>query len=255
MIELYVEFEQHTGMSVVGAEVNVDELGDIDWEEDNNDSEEDYTISRGVDYTVYESKRQTFYAKCKGYGARRYNGKHMCTMGTISQDHAKLDSDTIVNAISIPSIKVKFIIVEVQSKFNYTISYCKKSIATIFGDWKVSYQTLPVWLKAMTARMPRSHEALSSIDSIGAMRCLRFGKCKMVPFTLLTLCNDTVIVAISRSSDSYVTTFLHVALTNILIGNYMCIMCTRCLKFTRCTEASLFRWVTHLRGIDMKERR
>ncbi|RYR59416.1 hypothetical protein Ahy_A05g025303 [Arachis hypogaea] len=54
-----------------------------------------YTISRGVDYTVYESESQTFYAKCKGYGARcdwliranlirkkacweirRYNGKH-----------------------------------------------------------------------------------------------------------------------------------------------------------------------------------
>ena len=28
-----------------------------------------YTISRGVDYTVYESEPQTFYAKCKGYGA------------------------------------------------------------------------------------------------------------------------------------------------------------------------------------------
>ncbi|XP_057738651.1 uncharacterized protein LOC130955723 [Arachis stenosperma] len=157
MIELYVEFEQQLGMSTVGEEVNVDELGDIDWEEDNNDSEEEfeanyevddenddgdlagnpavqneanavvsqhpfgvpsfmqtldleamhapkfpeyantsnvaaedgefsvgmefgsresvisaiksYTISRGVDYTVYESEPQTFYAKCKGYGA------------------------------------------------------------------------------------------------------------------------------------------------------------------------------------------
>ncbi|RYR61206.1 hypothetical protein Ahy_A04g018347 isoform A [Arachis hypogaea] len=27
-----------------------------------------YTISRGVNYTVYESKPQTFYVKCKGYG-------------------------------------------------------------------------------------------------------------------------------------------------------------------------------------------
>ncbi|RYQ83443.1 hypothetical protein Ahy_B10g102127 [Arachis hypogaea] len=159
MIELYVEFEQQLGMGTVGDEVNVDELRDIDWEEDNNDSEEkfetnyevddenddgdlagnpavqnevnaivsqhpfgvpsfmrtldlevmhapefpeyanmgegnvaaedgefsvgmefgsresvisaikSYTISRGVDYTVYESEAQTFYAKCKGYGA------------------------------------------------------------------------------------------------------------------------------------------------------------------------------------------
>ncbi|RYR31551.1 hypothetical protein Ahy_B01g056360 [Arachis hypogaea] len=191
----------YLGLGAVGEEVNVDEVGVIDWEEDNNDSEEEfeanyevddknddrdlagnpavqneadsiisqhpfgvpsfmrtldledmhapefpeyanmgegntaaedgefsvgmefcsresvisaiksYTISRGVDYT-------TFYAKCKGYGAgcdwriraslirkkacweiRRYNGKHTCTMGTISQDHAKLDSDTIAEAI------------------------------------------------------------------------------------------------------------------------------------------------------------
>ncbi|RYR17872.1 hypothetical protein Ahy_B03g062541 [Arachis hypogaea] len=26
-----------------------------------------YTISRGVDYVVYESEPQTFYAKCKTY--------------------------------------------------------------------------------------------------------------------------------------------------------------------------------------------
>ncbi|RYQ97340.1 hypothetical protein Ahy_B08g093383 [Arachis hypogaea] len=136
MIELYIEFEQHTAMDAVGDDVNVDELGDIDWEEDNDNNEEEfeanyevddgdlagnlavqneahaivcqhpfgipsfmregnvaaedgefsvgmefssresvistiksYTISRGVDYTVYEFELQTFYAKCKGYGA------------------------------------------------------------------------------------------------------------------------------------------------------------------------------------------
>ncbi|RYR34772.1 hypothetical protein Ahy_A10g049786 [Arachis hypogaea] len=164
-------------LGAVREEVNVDEFGDIDWEEDNNDSEEEfeanyevndendnrdlagnpamqneanaivkatlraedgefsvemefssresvisviksYSISRGVDYTVYESKPQTFYAKCKEYGAgcgwliraslirkkacweiRRYNGKNTCTVGKISQDHAKLDSDIIADAI------------------------------------------------------------------------------------------------------------------------------------------------------------
>ena len=40
MIELYVEFEQQSGLGAVGEEVNVDELRDIDWEEDNNDSED-----------------------------------------------------------------------------------------------------------------------------------------------------------------------------------------------------------------------
>ncbi|RYR09818.1 hypothetical protein Ahy_B05g078241 [Arachis hypogaea] len=283
LIELYVEFEQHTGVDEFDEEVNINEFGDIGWEEDNDDSEEEfeanyevddenddgdlagnpavpneahavisqqpfgvpsfmrtldleamhapefpeyanmgegnaaaedgefsvgmefgsresvisaiksYTISRGVDYTVYESEPQTFYAKCKGYGAgcdwliraslirkkacweiRRYNGKHTCTMGTISQDHAKLDSDTIADAIrplveADPSIKVKSIIAEVQSKFNYTISYRKawlakqKSVAKVFGGWEVSYQTLPVWLKAMTAKMPRSRVQIKTL--------------------------------------------------------------------------------------------
>ncbi|XP_016206188.1 uncharacterized protein LOC107646519 [Arachis ipaensis] len=123
-----------------------------------------YTISRGVDYIVYKSEPQTFYAKCMGYGAgwdwliraslirkkacweiRRYNGKHTCTMGTISQDHAKLDSNTIADAIkplveADPSIKVKSIIAEVQGRFNYTVSYRKawlakqKAVAKIFDD-------------------------------------------------------------------------------------------------------------------------
>ncbi|XP_057760504.1 uncharacterized protein LOC130980875 [Arachis stenosperma] len=69
----------------------------------------------------------------------------------ISQDHSKLDSDIIAEAIrplveTDPSIKVKSIIAEVQSRFNYTISYRKawltkqKSIANVFGGWKDSYQ-------------------------------------------------------------------------------------------------------------------
>ncbi|RYQ94230.1 hypothetical protein Ahy_B08g089108 [Arachis hypogaea] len=255
MIELYVEFEQHSGLDAVGEEVNVDEFGDIDWEEDNNDSEEEfeanfevddekndrdlagnpaiqneaktivsqhpfgvpsfmwtldleamhapefseyanmsnvaakdgefsvgiefgsresmisaiksYTISRGVDYTVYE----------------RYNDKHTCTMGTILQDDAKLESDTIADVISPlveadPSIKIKSIIAEVQSRFNYTVSYRKawlakqKSVAKIIGDWKVSYQTLPIMLKTMTAKMSRSRV------QIKRLHVYSFGHCK-----------------------------------------------------------------------------
>ncbi|QHO23522.1 uncharacterized protein DS421_12g364270 [Arachis hypogaea] len=145
-----------------------------------------YTISRGVDYNVYESEPQTFYAKCKMYGRgcdwlirasliqkkgcweiQRYNGRHTCTMGTISQDHSKLDLDTVAETIrplieTDPSIKVKSIIAEVQSRFNYTISYRKawlakqKSIAKFFGSWKDSYQALPWWLSVMVQKIPGS---------------------------------------------------------------------------------------------------
>ncbi|XP_057729998.1 uncharacterized protein LOC130945284 [Arachis stenosperma] len=256
MIELYVEFEQQPGTSMVDDEINFDELGDIDWEEDNNDSEDEFEANYEVDdenddgdlagnpavqdeanaivslhpfgvpsfmrtldleamhapeFSEYANtacltdggahvvgeccggRWRTFYAKCKGYGAgcdwliraslirkktcweiRRYNGKHTCTMGTISQDHAKLDSDTIADAIrplveADPSIKVKSVIAEVQGKFNYTVSYRKawlakqKAVAKIFGDWEVSYQTLPVWLKAMTVKMPRSRVQIKTL--------------------------------------------------------------------------------------------
>ncbi|XP_015955279.1 uncharacterized protein LOC107479687 [Arachis duranensis] len=143
-----------------------------------------FTIARGVDYEVYESEPQTFYAKCKMYGRgcdwliraslirkkgcweiRRYNGRHTCTIRTISQDHSKLDSDTVADAIrplveTDPSIKVKSIIAEVQSRFNYTISYRKawlakqKSIANVFGGWEDSYEALPWWLSVMVQKMP-----------------------------------------------------------------------------------------------------
>ncbi|RYR56365.1 hypothetical protein Ahy_A05g022081 [Arachis hypogaea] len=86
----------------------------------------DYTIHRGVDY----------------------------------RDHSKLDSDTIAEAIkplveADPSIKVRLVIADVQSKFNYTISYRKawlakqKAVEKIFEGWKASYEALPTWFEAM----------------------------------------------------------------------------------------------------------
>ncbi|XP_025608138.1 uncharacterized protein [Arachis hypogaea] len=95
-------------------------------------------------------------------------------MDTISQDHAKLDSDTIADAIrplveADPSIKVKSIIAESQSRFNYNVSYHKtwltkqKFVAKFFYDWEVSYQILPVWLKAMTAKMPKSRVQIKTL--------------------------------------------------------------------------------------------
>ncbi|RYQ81837.1 hypothetical protein Ahy_B10g100440 isoform B [Arachis hypogaea] len=134
----------------------------------------DYTIRRSVDYRVYESEPLTFYAKCTQYGSgcdwlirvsmisrkycwviRRYNGSHTCTRATISQDHSKLDSITIAEAIkplvgADPSLKVKSVIAEVQSKFNYTVSYRKawlakqRAVEKIFGGWEASFEALPI---------------------------------------------------------------------------------------------------------------
>nr|XP_025674200.1 uncharacterized protein LOC112773381 [Arachis hypogaea] len=116
----------------------------------------DYTIRRGVDYRVYESEPLTFYAKCTQYGSG-------CDW--LIRDHSKLDSNTIAEAIkplveADPSIKVKSVIAEVQSKFNYTVSYRKawlakqKAVEKIFGGWEASYEALPIWFQAMCNKEP-----------------------------------------------------------------------------------------------------
>ncbi|XP_057760038.1 uncharacterized protein LOC130980365 [Arachis stenosperma] len=144
----------------------------------------EYAIRRSVDYRVYELEPMTFYAKCTQYGEgcdwlirvsmisrkycwviRRYNGSHTCTRATISRDHSKLDSNTIPEAIkplveADPSLKVKLVIAEVQSKFNYTVSYRKawlakqKSVEKIFGGWEASYEALPIWFETMCHKKP-----------------------------------------------------------------------------------------------------
>ncbi|RYQ99287.1 hypothetical protein Ahy_B07g087195 [Arachis hypogaea] len=129
----------------------------------------DYTIRRAVDYRVYESEPLTFYAKCTQYGSgcdwlirvsminrkycwviRRYNGSHTCTRATISQDHSKLDSNTIAEAIkplveADPLIKVKSVVAELAKQ---------KAVKKIFGGWKASYEALPIWFEAMCHKEP-----------------------------------------------------------------------------------------------------
>ncbi|RYQ83239.1 hypothetical protein Ahy_B10g101886 [Arachis hypogaea] len=127
-----------------------------------------YTISRGVDYDVY-------------------NDRHTCTIGTISQDHSKLDSDTVAEAIrplveTDSSIKVKSIIAEVQSRFNYTISHRKawlakqKSIAKVFGGFEDSYQALPWWLSVMVQKMPGSVPIEANMQQAGNIVLHRFDR-------------------------------------------------------------------------------
>ncbi|XP_016168635.1 uncharacterized protein LOC107611194 [Arachis ipaensis] len=174
----------------------------------------DYTIRRGVDYRVYESEPLTFYAKCTQYGSgcnwlisvsmisrkycwviRRYNGSHTCTRATISQDHSKLDSNSIAEAIkplveADPSIKVKSVIAEVQSKFNYTISYRKawlakqKAVEKIFGGWEASYEALPIWFEAMCHKEPST---VVHFETIPAYQVSQDGNNNIVPiaFTIV----------------------------------------------------------------------
>ncbi|XP_057747661.1 uncharacterized protein LOC130966855 [Arachis stenosperma] len=126
----------------------------------------EYTIRRSVDYRVYESEPLTFYAKCTQYGS---GCDWLIRDSMISQkyclDHSKLDSTTIAEAIkplveADPALKVKSVIAEAQSKFNYTVSYRKawlakqKAVEKIFGGWEASYEALPIWFEAMCHKEP-----------------------------------------------------------------------------------------------------
>ncbi|XP_057760011.1 uncharacterized protein LOC130980335 [Arachis stenosperma] len=113
----------------------------------------DYTIRRGVDYRVYKSEPLTFYAKCTQYGS----GCDWLILSGLARSVEK----AIKPLVKVdPSIKVKSVIAEVSSKFNYTVSYRKvwlakqKLVEKIFGGWKASYETLPIWFEAMCHKEP-----------------------------------------------------------------------------------------------------
>ncbi|RYR69396.1 hypothetical protein Ahy_A03g015945 [Arachis hypogaea] len=138
----------------------------------------DYTICRGVDYQVYESEPTTFYAKCTQYDVgcdwlikvsnmckkyyweiRRYNGSHTCTRATISQDHLKLDSNTIAEAIkALSNFLTKFKTPYLQ-KLIINIGYSRT-----VREYKMCYQRLREWGEAYTNwlnRIPREQYALA----------------------------------------------------------------------------------------------
>ncbi|XP_027367983.1 uncharacterized protein LOC113873840 [Abrus precatorius] len=154
-----------------------------------------YSIANGVDYKVVESEPSIFYCKYVRYEIdygwllratfrknefiweiRKYNGPHTCTRGRISQDHTKLDSDTIAECIkpmveSDPSFKIKLVIGEIQSRYGYTITYRKawmekqKAIEKVYGQWEASFEALPQWCAAMCDCVRGSVVQLDVVDA------------------------------------------------------------------------------------------
>ncbi|RYR51872.1 hypothetical protein Ahy_A06g026834 [Arachis hypogaea] len=115
---------------------------------------------------------------------RRYNGSHTCIRATISQDHSKLDSITIVEAIKSlvevdPSLKVKSVIAEVQSKFNYTVSYRKawlakqRAVEKIFGVTELGH------LHQSYIQTNLYQETFSLVALTGRMRSLKCARCQV----------------------------------------------------------------------------
>ncbi|XP_025692427.1 uncharacterized protein [Arachis hypogaea] len=184
----------------------------------------EYTLRRSVDYRVYESEPLTFYVKCTQYRSardwlirvsmisrkycwviRRYNDNHTCTRATMSQDHSKLNSNTIAEAIKLLvevdlSLKVKSVIAEVQSKFNYTVSYRKawlakqKLVEKIFGGWEASYEALPIWFEAMCHKEPSAivhFETMPAYQGDDLVIDIRYGNNNIVPIAFAIVEEET----------------------------------------------------------------
>ncbi|XP_020220990.1 uncharacterized protein LOC109803718 [Cajanus cajan] len=97
----------------------------------------------------------------------QWGGRHTCLNMSLSQDHAKLDSELIATFIQgmvnqDPSIKISLIQERITSQTGFKISYRKawmakqKAIVNIFGDWEESYAYLPRWLQYMKEIAPGS---------------------------------------------------------------------------------------------------
>ncbi|XP_057747747.1 uncharacterized protein LOC130966944 [Arachis stenosperma] len=156
----------------------------------------EYTIRRSVDYRVYESEPLTFYTKCTQYGSG-------CDW--LIRDHSKLDSITIAEAIkplveADPSLKVKSVITEVQSKFNYTISYRKawlakqRAVEKIFGGWEASYEALPIWFEAMCHKEPSAvvhFETIPAYQGDDLVGDIRDGNNNIVPIAFAIVEGET----------------------------------------------------------------
>ncbi|PPS06638.1 hypothetical protein GOBAR_AA14009 [Gossypium barbadense] len=87
---------------------------------------------------------------------RKIEGPHTCTTARMSQDYRKLNAKTICNCIiplvkESPTIPVSTLIVDLQARFKYKVSYRKawwvKQIAMqqLYGDFDVSYNELQGW--------------------------------------------------------------------------------------------------------------
>nr|XP_025625118.1 uncharacterized protein LOC112717245 [Arachis hypogaea] len=180
-IELYVEFEQsEADRNILREDYNSDSeeefenvanvlANEVLFEEPSFMRVLDLEAMHGPEFPGYTSAEIPFVADGEFAVGMEFSSREVVIKAikeyTIRRsvdyrDHSKLDSNTIAEAIkplveADPSLKVKSVIAEVQSKFNYTVSYRKawlakqKAVEKIYGGWEASYEALPIWFGAM----------------------------------------------------------------------------------------------------------
>ncbi|PPE00871.1 hypothetical protein GOBAR_DD02099 [Gossypium barbadense] len=143
-----------------------------------------YSMNISVDYKKAAKGcnwrvRAAFIRSSQMWEIRKFVGPHTCTSTRMTENHGKLDSKTICTCImpmvkDMSTIKVSVLIVEMQARFQYRVSYRKAWIAKqmameqLYGDYDSSYNELQGWIAAMrlATLMPRMGQ--QQVDQIQA---------------------------------------------------------------------------------------
>ncbi|XP_017617579.1 uncharacterized protein LOC108462092 [Gossypium arboreum] len=137
------------------------------------------SLKLGVDYKVTKLTQPLYVGECwkasssckwhvqtalmqrtQMWMIRKLEGPHTCTSARMSQGHGKLDAKTICNCIILlvkqsPTIQVSILIMDMQARFKYKVSYRKvwwakqMAIRELYGDWDASYNELQGWIAGM----------------------------------------------------------------------------------------------------------
>ncbi|PPD75102.1 hypothetical protein GOBAR_DD27971 [Gossypium barbadense] len=140
-------------------------------------------VAEGCNWRV----RAAFIQNCQMWKIRKFVGPHTCTSTRMKEYHLKLDSKTIYTCImsmvkDMPTIKVLVLIVEMQARFPYRVSYRKAWIAKqmtmeqLYGDYDSSYNELQGWISTMREYVPGTVIELQTISYYGSDDQLQPGK-------------------------------------------------------------------------------
>ncbi|XP_016747576.2 uncharacterized protein [Gossypium hirsutum] len=165
-----------------------------------------YSMKLSIDYKVVKSTPTLYVGECwradDGCGWRvraafiqrtqqwqiqKLEGRHTCTVARMSQDHRKLGAKSICNCImplvkDIPIILVSALIIDMQTRFQYRVSYRKAwwakqmAMQQLYGDWDESYNELQSWISAMVEYVPGTVVDLQTLYYRGPNGQLELGK-------------------------------------------------------------------------------
>ncbi|KAH1082743.1 hypothetical protein J1N35_022504 [Gossypium stocksii] len=114
----------------------------------------------------YNMKLSIDYKRTQQWQIRKLEGRHICTIACMSQDHRKLDAKSICNYImplakDSPNILVPTLIADRKTRFQYRVSYRKAwwakqmAMQQLYGDWDESYNELQGWISAIVEYISR----------------------------------------------------------------------------------------------------